>query len=173
MFASFIAPFGGFFASGFKRGFKIKDFGDSIPGHGGVTDRFDCQVGTAGWQCGVGRFGKRSAAGTGLTLTKGARVGNPSCTAPLCGRLGGCAQADLAHPTQSPATHAPCTASVLPCCCAAPQIVMAVFSWIYYTNYVTKSAASVAAVMSAVLKLGPQQQVGGRVGGSGRGGGEV
>ncbi|KAF4685579.1 phosphatidate cytidylyltransferase, partial [Perkinsus olseni] len=24
--------------------FKIKDFGDSIPGHGGLTDRFDCQV---------------------------------------------------------------------------------------------------------------------------------
>ncbi|GAB4815610.1 hypothetical protein N2152v2_008066 [Parachlorella kessleri] len=44
VFASLAAPFGGFFASGFKRGFKIKDFGDSIPGHGGVTDRFDCQV---------------------------------------------------------------------------------------------------------------------------------
>jgi len=44
-FASLIAPFGGFFASGFKRGFKIKDFGDSIPGHGGMTDRMDCQVG--------------------------------------------------------------------------------------------------------------------------------
>ncbi|CAK0783153.1 hypothetical protein CVIRNUC_006352 [Coccomyxa viridis] len=44
MFASIIAPFGGFFASGFKRGFKIKDFGDSIPGHGGMTDRMDCQV---------------------------------------------------------------------------------------------------------------------------------
>lgn len=43
-FASLIAPFGGFFASGFKRGFKIKDFGDSIPGHGGMTDRMDCQV---------------------------------------------------------------------------------------------------------------------------------
>lgn len=43
-FASIIAPFGGFFASGFKRGFKIKDFGDSIPGHGGMTDRMDCQV---------------------------------------------------------------------------------------------------------------------------------
>lgn len=43
-FASVIAPFGGFFASGFKRGFKIKDFGDSIPGHGGMTDRMDCQV---------------------------------------------------------------------------------------------------------------------------------
>jgi len=42
--ASVIAPFGGFFASGFKRAFKIKDFGDSIPGHGGITDRFDCQV---------------------------------------------------------------------------------------------------------------------------------
>lgn len=30
-FASIIAPFGGFFASGFKRAFKLKDFGDSIP----------------------------------------------------------------------------------------------------------------------------------------------
>ncbi|CAH8341538.1 unnamed protein product [Eruca vesicaria subsp. sativa] len=37
LFASVIAPFGGFFASGFKRAFKIKDFGDSIPGHGGFT----------------------------------------------------------------------------------------------------------------------------------------
>jgi len=44
IFASIIAPFGGFFASGFKRAFKFKDFGDSIPGHGGVTDRMDCQV---------------------------------------------------------------------------------------------------------------------------------
>lgn len=58
VFASLIAPFGGFFASGFKRAFKIKvrlpfgprarspfaqDFGDVIPGHGGITDRFDCQ----------------------------------------------------------------------------------------------------------------------------------
>jgi len=42
-FASLIAPFGGFFASGIKRTFKIKDFGDSIPGHGGMTDRMDCQ----------------------------------------------------------------------------------------------------------------------------------
>ncbi|KIW22398.1 uncharacterized protein PV07_12287 [Cladophialophora immunda] len=42
-FASLIAPFGGFFASGLKRTLKIKDFGDSIPGHGGMTDRMDCQ----------------------------------------------------------------------------------------------------------------------------------
>jgi len=42
-FASLIAPFGGFFASGLKRTFKIKDFGDTIPGHGGITDRMDCQ----------------------------------------------------------------------------------------------------------------------------------
>ena len=43
-FASLIAPFGGFFASGFKRAFKIKDFSDTIPGHGGITDRMDCQM---------------------------------------------------------------------------------------------------------------------------------
>lgn len=43
IFASLVAPFGGFFASGFKRAFDIKDFGHSIPGHGGMTDRMDCQ----------------------------------------------------------------------------------------------------------------------------------
>ena len=51
-FASLIAPFGGFFASGFKRGFKIKDFGDSIPGHGGMTDRMDCQARVSHGLCG-------------------------------------------------------------------------------------------------------------------------
>lgn len=44
LFSSIIGPFGGFFASGFKRAFKIKDFGDLIPGHGGMMDRFDCQL---------------------------------------------------------------------------------------------------------------------------------
>lgn len=44
MFASLISPFGGFFASGFKRAIKIKDFADIIPGHGGITDRMDCQI---------------------------------------------------------------------------------------------------------------------------------
>ncbi|KAF5118137.1 hypothetical protein DV495_001334 [Geotrichum candidum] len=42
-FASLIAPFGGFFASGLKRSFQVKDFGNTIPGHGGIVDRFDCQ----------------------------------------------------------------------------------------------------------------------------------
>jgi len=41
VFSSICAPFGGFFASGFKRAFKLKDFGTTIPGHGGLTDRFD------------------------------------------------------------------------------------------------------------------------------------
>lgn len=43
LFSSVLGPFGGFFASGFKRAFKVKDFSDVIPGHGGLVDRFDCQ----------------------------------------------------------------------------------------------------------------------------------
>ena len=43
VFVSVIGPFGGFFASGFKRAFNKKDFADVIPGHGGIMDRFDCQ----------------------------------------------------------------------------------------------------------------------------------
>jgi len=44
MFASFVAPFGGFLASAIKRAYGIKDFDSIIPGHGGVMDRFDCQL---------------------------------------------------------------------------------------------------------------------------------
>lgn len=42
MFASFIAPFGGFLASGIKRAYKRKDFDAIFPGHGGMMDRMDC-----------------------------------------------------------------------------------------------------------------------------------
>nr|XP_027205440.1 phosphatidate cytidylyltransferase 2-like [Dermatophagoides pteronyssinus] len=41
--AAIFAPLGGFLASTFKRHLSIKDFGALIPGHGGITDRFDCQ----------------------------------------------------------------------------------------------------------------------------------
>jgi len=43
LFASVVAPFGGFLASAIKRAYGIKDFDSFIPGHGGVTDRLDCQ----------------------------------------------------------------------------------------------------------------------------------
>jgi len=44
LFASLIAPFGGFFASAVKRATSVKDFAGYIPGHGGLTDRMDCQL---------------------------------------------------------------------------------------------------------------------------------
>jgi phosphatidate cytidylyltransferase len=43
LFASLVAPFGGFLASAIKRAYGIKDFDSIIPGHGGVMDRMDCQ----------------------------------------------------------------------------------------------------------------------------------
>lgn len=43
LFASLVAPFGGFLASAIKRAYGIKDFDSIIPGHGGLMDRFDCQ----------------------------------------------------------------------------------------------------------------------------------
>lgn len=42
LFASLVGPYAGFLASGIKRGYKIKDFSDTLPGHGGFLDRFDC-----------------------------------------------------------------------------------------------------------------------------------
>ena len=74
LYASLIGPFGGFFASGFKRAFKLKDFSQSVGfGHGGISDRMDCQImmcvfvyvyrqsfviGTADIIMGVGQFSK-------------------------------------------------------------------------------------------------------------------
>lgn len=44
IFASFVAPFGGFFASAIKRAYNKKDFDSFMPGHGGMMDRMDCQL---------------------------------------------------------------------------------------------------------------------------------
>jgi len=44
LFASLVAPFGGFLMSAIKRAFNLKDFDSVIPGHGGLTDRCDCQL---------------------------------------------------------------------------------------------------------------------------------
>jgi phosphatidate cytidylyltransferase len=44
IFTSLAAPFAGFLASGIKRAYQIKDFADTLPGHGGFTDRFDCTL---------------------------------------------------------------------------------------------------------------------------------
>ena len=44
LFASLVAPFGGFFASAIKRAYGLKDFDSFVPGHGGMMDRMDCQL---------------------------------------------------------------------------------------------------------------------------------
>jgi len=44
LFASLVAPFGGFLASAIKRAHNKKDFENIFPGHGGFMDRFDCQL---------------------------------------------------------------------------------------------------------------------------------
>jgi phosphatidate cytidylyltransferase len=44
LFASLVAPFGGFFASAIKRAYNKKDFDAFLPGHGGLMDRMDCQL---------------------------------------------------------------------------------------------------------------------------------
>lgn len=41
IFASIISQFGDLLASGIKRNYNIKDYGNLIPGHGGILDRFD------------------------------------------------------------------------------------------------------------------------------------
>ncbi|KAI5166998.1 phosphatidate cytidylyltransferase [Nematocida sp. AWRm78] len=42
--ASVVAPIGGILASGYKRAFKAKHFSRILPGHGGISDRIDCQL---------------------------------------------------------------------------------------------------------------------------------
>lgn len=44
LFASLIAPFGGFFSSRVKRMHGISRWSNVIPGHGGFLDRFDCHI---------------------------------------------------------------------------------------------------------------------------------
>ncbi len=44
LFASLVAPFGGFFASAIKRAYNKKDFDSFLPSHGGLMDRMDCQL---------------------------------------------------------------------------------------------------------------------------------
>lgn len=44
MFSSIVSQFGDLFASGIKREYNIKDYGNIIPGHGGILDRFDSVI---------------------------------------------------------------------------------------------------------------------------------
>jgi phosphatidate cytidylyltransferase len=41
---SIVSQVGDLVASGIKRNFEIKDYGNCIPGHGGIMDRFDSVI---------------------------------------------------------------------------------------------------------------------------------
>jgi phosphatidate cytidylyltransferase len=47
LFPGIISQIGDFAASAIKRDHGIKDYGDLIPGHGGILDRFDSMLFTA------------------------------------------------------------------------------------------------------------------------------
>jgi phosphatidate cytidylyltransferase len=51
LYTSLVGPFGGYLASSIKRAHGKKDFGNTIPGHGGLVDRLDCQIITAPFVC--------------------------------------------------------------------------------------------------------------------------
>ena len=46
-YGGFISMFGDLSASAIKRQYQIKDYGNLIPGHGGIMDRFDSIIFTA------------------------------------------------------------------------------------------------------------------------------
>lgn len=82
---------GGFFGSGFKRAFKMKDFGDTIPGHGGVTDRFDCQMIMAMFAyLYYWNYVASTQLGVGEALEVGAGVVCARCAAARCAARAAC-----------------------------------------------------------------------------------
>ncbi|KAF7121300.1 hypothetical protein RHSIM_Rhsim13G0146800 [Rhododendron simsii] len=133
LFASIIAPFGGFFASGFKRAFKIKaslsfdtlyiskDFGDSIPGHGGITDRMDCQV-----SC--------------ITMLDSVLV-----------RIKDPERIEKTHHRRRPAScRSPIVISALKFSLFV-QMVMAVFAYIYHQSFISPQSLSVDRILDQIM----------------------
>jgi Cytidylyltransferase family len=138
LFASVIAPFGGFFASGFKRGFKIKDFGNSIPGHGGMTDRMDCQVSFDSCMTVQQHFpvaadarGEDSASLPGVSCWTAAR-----------------ANVSLAHAPEW--LFSSCRSATTVC---FMQVVMAVFAYLYFNNVVARQTVTVGYMLQKSLQL--------------------
>lgn len=145
IFASLIAPFGGFFASGFKRALKVKDFGHTIPGHGGITDRMVRTRRAIFFLLFV--CSPRAMCCIAARVCMTARHARARAATPL-----------LACPplTVSPRLASPCLPACLPAW--SPQFVMGAFAYLYYSTFVSAKTDELG-VLAAALLLQPESQL--------------
>ena len=130
LFASLVAPFGGFLASAIKRAYGIKDFDSLIPGHGGMMDRMDCQF--------LSKFGEYAL--RVYCICFNTAHGQHNTTQPTCLFLN-----DILFPNDS-LWHPDSYLSVALC------------TWVHYNTFVSMATVSVPKLIYLYNLLGDSQK---------------